>query len=319
MVERYHASISRMRNGDILGKGPHYLGHCNEAEGTKFADLSDRRYPIMLLPKDGGFDVYLVGDPSYTHEKLSMLVVEKTRWFRRDYATVVGIERLEEILLGSVQWTASPRTPVSVTKSGKVKQRDFTPGTALKEPDCLIHSGQVIPARSQTNFCAIEVAYRNEDVDVLMFEARLWTQQGSTPDGQRRRKALNFIGIHVGPKRPNGHAFGVFICPAQAAAPARATIYTFNASEEYKATWEAATRKANLGVETMTYTDQAVQIKYNFLCPLLKQVHQFDELALQITYADLEGAIVAAERLEDNQATPPVEADMQALFASLLS
>ncbi|CAO1632981.1 unnamed protein product [Sympodiomycopsis kandeliae] len=309
LLKTYHDRIHEMRAGRDIGNGPYYLGKANGAEAQKFMGLSDRRYPVMLLPDEGTrVTVWLTGDPAYVHEELASLFHQKLNHFTVDNGHVAPeiLLQLQHILVNSVACVGSPRVTVTARSNGRVKARRFNHGDTIKEPDAMFHAGPKIPKAHMRNFCAVEVAFGNEDVAGLIFEGHLWSQRSVAVAGVAATdcRAVNFVGLHVGRKPEDlqdasaKFAFGLLLCPSADAHHLDSRVYLFNASESYTDHWRQDMEEGPIGEVQVNHVDE-MNLKYTYFCPLLNQIPAFEDLQFKISLDDLLRCAEDAETLED--------------------
>lgn len=199
--------------------------------------------------------VWLTGDPSFLHEELACLFSRKLAKFRDDQSGQVDattLDRLNHGLINTVECIGSPRVTVTAVHDGYVKARCFVQGPAIKEPDATFHTSSEIPLRHAQHLGAVEVAFANEDMQGILFEALLWTQRGSKQTNSTSQRALNFAGIYVGRGERDVYAHGFKYAFAVLKIPHNLSsnseeIYLLNASSEYEMKWQQAI--ADSGVE----------------------------------------------------------------------
>ncbi|CAO1618604.1 unnamed protein product [Sympodiomycopsis kandeliae] len=318
LLEQYNQHISGMRHGREIGQGPFLLGEATDAEAQKFMDLADRRYPVMTGPSrqesNSLVTVWLTGDPSYVHEELACIFSHKLATFAEDQRSHLDASTLcslSHVLHHTVQSIGSPRVSITVLDDGYVKNRKFCPGQAIKEPDAMFHTSAKIPLQYAQNFCAIEVAFGNEDIAGLLFEGCLWSQRASAdtlkrhPSAQAQRQALNFAGIHVGRHEKDvasaaifKFSFAVLVVPSVCSRKS-AEVVLLNASTEYAQAWKKETEQSALGRIPVRHADE-VCFEYTYFCTFLEQIQAFRGLQFAITFQDLVRHVLLAERLEDN-------------------
>ncbi|CAO1617900.1 unnamed protein product [Sympodiomycopsis kandeliae] len=311
----YHHHISMMRRGLLIKEGPYFLGEANDPEAHKFSEWKDRRYPIWFVPiGNQRFDVYLVGDPSFTHEAVADHLDTRIASFVDDVSDL-GLDqanRLAKHLRKYLRMWHSPKTPVNVRQRGSIKNRKFLPGTAMKEPDGLWVTGRSVPERQQRPYCALEVAYRNEGIPGLMLELKLWSQIGESE--RFVSKPLNFVGISVSNDEQHVLDGGVcFIVIVAEAADKNGNgairVVTMNASALAEQECREAADEHNL--QCSIESGETVHFQYSHFCPPLLTRQEWVGRSFAVTRAELEEVVRSSWAIEEERALVGVESNNQ--------
>ncbi|CAO1619386.1 unnamed protein product [Sympodiomycopsis kandeliae] len=83
----------------------------------------------------------------------------------------------------------SPNWPVNVSEPGTIGDRHFDVGWAKKEPDAAVWNRKVF------GDSVVEVAFNNETRAQLLWECRLWSQQGLHPTPVKSQRNIPSIKI----------------------------------------------------------------------------------------------------------------------------
>lgn len=184
-----------MRSGQLgSNEGPFLLGLASEAAAEDYLlQRPDRRAPLAVrsIGKVNGVhmaEIWLYGDPSYSHERLGPEISQA--WLQRLGDAEDGIEDLrsqeERSRQAALRNTMRARMAISNSPNVKLNTRrpwkDHLVGQVQKEPDQYWSVKRPLPS-DRTNVvglgcAALEVVWRNETEEEAFEEGLLWSSIG---------------------------------------------------------------------------------------------------------------------------------------------
>ncbi|CAO1637476.1 unnamed protein product [Sympodiomycopsis kandeliae] len=248
-VDAYHTAVGHVRLADNC-TGLLYICHGPPALVERFLLLPERRYPCLSLPgEEGQLIVFLTGDPKAVHEVIAMDIFEEIR--------DANLHLLRD-MRQEYKFTGSPDLRVNVREHGAIGGRQFVTGWATKEPDAVSwRKGQI----EEDNDAVIEIAYNNEKRAELLWECRLWSQQGQHPTPVIMPRNVLGIKIENAPSyRQDATVPAMAVLMFWAADPQGVGAYTvtlLNAAPAYAAIWREET-----GLEPLLAEE--VQVPFSF-------------------------------------------------------
>ncbi|CAO1627265.1 unnamed protein product [Sympodiomycopsis kandeliae] len=276
-IQAYHDAVDQVRHATnctsliFIGQGPPALI-------DKFMSLAERRYPCVTIPSgEGQFCIYLTGDPKTVHEHVASKVADAIRGCN------LHLWAEMETHYG---FAASPEWQVWVRQPGRIGTRDFDIGWAKKEPD---FSTWRFDSDGDGDF-VMEIAYNNETRAELLWECRLWSQQGHGAAPVVR--ARNVIGIKIEKgvtyRQDRNHpAMAILLFEAaDELGHGIHSILAFNANASYLDVWEQET-----GLRPIL--SNQVEIPFSFMLRLPPA--EWRTITLLLTFEFLAGVFASGE------------------------
>ncbi|CAO1617848.1 unnamed protein product [Sympodiomycopsis kandeliae] len=293
----YLAHIEEMRSSQCSStRGMRLVGTARSALAQKFLEVVDRKYPCWLINTGEGDEVniFLCGDPSTPHAAITIRLWTKL-------SLEIPRERAKDFLK-LVQHAADPRRNLNIKEAGSVRQREFAVGMSSKEPDFFIWKrGEPKSHRS-----VIEVAFKNEDANELLWEIATWSQQTlRTASTARIIDACNAVGIDVEIRQQcrddqcRPAAFAVVLADAADSRQPAINIYLLNASETYYQQWQNIVHDATSStINLIRPPENAINIRTRWLCRMLPDEWHDVAEHIHLSLAELTDIFIEADDLD---------------------
>ncbi|CAO1639166.1 unnamed protein product [Sympodiomycopsis kandeliae] len=291
----YSDAVAQMRQASIqsevtAAKAP-IIGVGTRELGEKFMSLTHRRHPVVLLPQDDGLvAICLTGDPTTVHGVIAGYLLGNL------VDCIPNLDRgLAREFNSELRYASDPTWKLNIRFPFAIKNRQFSLGATVKEPDGAIWSART--ARLET---VVEVAFANETAKQLLWEVLAWSQQGSST-GSPIIRPRNTLGLRIESVFQfrldrTQRAFALFLLgAADSNGNGQRTCVLFNATNEMKDAYEAIISSSPVPDTALVLNPAEWRVPFDFVVRFARQEWMADPIIFSL--ADL------TDRLENGLTT----------------